>query len=450
MNLSLIIIILIPIIHLSLSSVEDEIIALPGLAEKLSFRQYSGYLSGGEGLHLHYWFVESQGNPKKDPVILWLNGGPGCSSLDGLLTENGPFRIGSNGKTVTLDPNSWNTLANVLYLESPIDVGFSYSARNGTFRNTDNTTAEINYHAIQDFFRKFPEFASNDFYITGESYAGIYIPTLAVQIYRGNATINLKGLAIGNGFFDRNLMRSSVIDLALGHGFIDAKDYGELVRDCCGNGPSCDYYANEQCGQKAENFNIYDVNDEYNVLDDCHDNYFVRVRRVLEIKHPNIKDMSSRRLFSWPPSPACKFSNYTYYMNTPEVRKALHIPDHVKHWSLCGNAHYKEQYDTMRAQFKELIEVHKVPTFIVYNGDLDLVCDFLGDQRFVDSLGYKLTHKLKAWVNKKRIGGFVKRYEGITFTTVRGAGHMVPSDQPEAALAIVKELIGIQKLTYIS
>ena len=100
----------------------------------------------------------------------------------------------------------------------------------------------------------------------------------------------------------------------------------------------------------------------------------------------------------------------------------------------------------MRGQFKELIDVHKIPTFIAYNGDLDMVCDFLGDQRFVDSLGYKLIDKYKSWVVSGRIAGFVKRYEGITFTTVRGAGHMVPTDQPEAALAIVKELIGVEKL----
>ena len=74
-----------------------------------------------------------------------------------------------SGKTVTLDPHSWNTLANVLYLESPIGVGFSYRSRNETFTNTDDTTAEMNYQAIQDFFRKFPQFTSNAFYITGES-----------------------------------------------------------------------------------------------------------------------------------------------------------------------------------------------------------------------------------------------------------------------------------------
>ena len=193
------VIILFVSLQITLSLDTDEILSLPGLTQKPSFKQYSGYLKGGEDVFLHYWFVESQSNPAKDPVILWLNGGPGCSSIDGLLTENGPFRVQSDSKTVTLDKNSWNTLANVLYLESPVGVGYSYYNKNKTFNNTDDTTAQINYLALEDFFKKFPQFSKNPFYITGESYAGVYIPMLAVEMFSRNSTINFKGVAIGNG-----------------------------------------------------------------------------------------------------------------------------------------------------------------------------------------------------------------------------------------------------------
>ena len=137
------VIILLLAFQICLSLTTDEIQSLPGLKQKPSFKQYSGYLSGGEDVYLHYWFVESQSNPKKDPVLLWLNGGPGCSSLTGFFTENGPIRVQSDGKTVTLDKNSWNTLANVLYLESPVGVGYSYYNKNKTFNNTDDTTARM-------------------------------------------------------------------------------------------------------------------------------------------------------------------------------------------------------------------------------------------------------------------------------------------------------------------
>ena len=97
-------------------------------------------------------------------------------------------------------------------------------------------------------------------------------------------------------------------------------------------------------------------------------------------------------------------------------------------------------------QIKELVEKYKLSTIIIYNGDFDTVCNFIGDQEFVDNLGYQVIDEYHSWTSGQRIGGWVKRYKGITFTTVRGAGHMVPSDQPEAALEIVKELIGKSKL----
>lgn len=69
-----------------------------------------------------------------------LNGGPGCSSLGGLLSENGPFRVNPDGQTIFENVFAWNKVANVLYLESPRGVGFSYqdqTANNDTTWNDD-------------------------------------------------------------------------------------------------------------------------------------------------------------------------------------------------------------------------------------------------------------------------------------------------------------------------
>ncbi len=137
-------------------SKSDLIEHLPGLHQKPKFRQYSGYLDATEGRHLFYWFVESQKNPFKDPVVLWLNGGPGTSSLLGFFTENGPFRVLPNGQTVTYDKYSWNSLANILYIESPAGVGFSYS-ENNDYRTNDDETLKFNYEALNNFFEKYPQ-----------------------------------------------------------------------------------------------------------------------------------------------------------------------------------------------------------------------------------------------------------------------------------------------------
>jgi len=188
----------------------DEVDSLPGLYFPLNYRHYSGYLNATSGKFLHYWFVESQRSPSSDPVVLWMNGGPGCSSLDGFLSELGPLHVSADGKTLYNNTYSWNREANVIFLEAPAGVGFSYS-KNGKYNTDDDTTSYDNYVALQHFFVKFPQFKKNEFYITGESYGGIYIPTLSVRVLTGPANINFKGFAIGNGFLDvRNLTNSIV------------------------------------------------------------------------------------------------------------------------------------------------------------------------------------------------------------------------------------------------
>ncbi|KHJ76989.1 serine carboxypeptidase, partial [Oesophagostomum dentatum] len=105
----------------------DRIVNLPGLTFEINFNQYSGYLNGSSTHQLHYWLVESQNSPSTAPLLLWLNGGPGSSSIWGMLTENGPFRPNKDGKTLYENIFSWNKFANILYLEAPHNVGYSYS-----------------------------------------------------------------------------------------------------------------------------------------------------------------------------------------------------------------------------------------------------------------------------------------------------------------------------------
>jgi serine carboxypeptidase-like clade 1 len=189
---------------------------VPGFVGTLPSVHYSGYIPTGtiskSAGQLHYWFIESTSNPSTDPVVLWLNGGPGSSSLIGLLTENGQIVTNDDSLTqkvngipqVFTNPYSWTASANVLYLESPKGVGFSYcegATRSSDCVNTDDSTAQDAYEFLVNFFNGFPEYKANKFYITGESYAGVYIPMLMDQISSDSlgGKINLIGAAIGNG-----------------------------------------------------------------------------------------------------------------------------------------------------------------------------------------------------------------------------------------------------------
>ncbi|CAE8724724.1 unnamed protein product, partial [Polarella glacialis] len=189
--------------HLPSDSVE----ALPGWAGPLPSRMFSGYLNVTHRKHYHYIFVEQEGGPAEQaPVMLWLNGGPGCSSLDGFIYEHGPFRLDPKdpAKLVRFD-FTWAKLANVIYLEGPVGVGFSYSDDETDYSKcNDDTTAEDNLAAVNLFFERYPNFRNNDFFIAGESYAGVYVPTLAEALLRaqdaGNYTgAPLRGISVGNG-----------------------------------------------------------------------------------------------------------------------------------------------------------------------------------------------------------------------------------------------------------
>lgn len=140
-------------------------------------KQYSGYLDDDEDdKHLFYWFFESRNDPENDPVVLWLNGGPGCSSLTGLFMELGPSSITKDGD-VKYNPSSWNANASVIFLDQPVNVGYSYSG--SSVSNTVAAGKDV-YALLTLFFKQFPQYSHQRFHISGESYAGHYIP---VRLY---------------------------------------------------------------------------------------------------------------------------------------------------------------------------------------------------------------------------------------------------------------------------
>lgn len=151
----------------------DSVTSIPGWDQPFRSAQYSGYLSEPtSGAQLHYHLVESEGDPAADPLVLWLNGGPGCSSYMGFWLEQGPFTMHGDG-TLTENPYRWNTNANMLFLESPPGVGFSYvQGAPPPYLVNDTVTAAMNLGALAAFFIRFPHFNSSALWLSGESYAG--------------------------------------------------------------------------------------------------------------------------------------------------------------------------------------------------------------------------------------------------------------------------------------
>ena len=145
---------------------------------------YSGYLNTNiPGRDLFYIFTPSQSNQEKDPFILWLTGGPSCSSLYSILDEIGPVIFPPKKQNPIINENAWNLNANVLYIESPGGVGFS-TLENKDFIFNDINQAENLNIALQNFFQIFNEYQKNIFFIAGLSYAGTYIPHLVTKMFK--------------------------------------------------------------------------------------------------------------------------------------------------------------------------------------------------------------------------------------------------------------------------
>ncbi|KAM9765048.1 lysosomal protective protein [Menidia menidia] len=434
----------------------DEVTVLPGATFKINFLQWSGYLQAGPNKFFHYWFVVSQREPAKDPLVLWLNGGPGCSSLDGFLSENGPFHVNDDGATLYENKFSWNKIANILYLESPAGVGYSYSV-NGTDETDDDQVAEDNYRALQSFFVKFPNFTQNEFFIFGESYGGIYAPTLSLRVATGSTKINFKGFAVGNGLSSFALNDQSLIYFGYYHGLFGEDLWRELNINCCDKG-KCTFSdpVSDTCKILVNMaFKIvYESGlNEYALYLDCegtrafHKGYeraMSHLFKDMRINLPALKFLDgltpSGSLKEVPP--CINSTAQANWLNRGDVRKALHIEDSRPAWEICSDtvgAHYKSTYSTMRDVYLKLLSMGL--RALVYNGDTDMACNFLGDQWFVEDLGIKATTKYQHWIHDDQVAGFYQQYGNVTFLTVKGAGHMVPQWAPGPAFHLFQSFI---------
>ncbi|XP_058670572.1 lysosomal protective protein [Ammospiza nelsoni] len=441
---------------------DHEVTYLPGLSKQPSFRHFSGYLCAGPGKYLHYWFVEAQSDPQNSPLVLWLNGGPGCSSMEGFLKEHGPFLIQPDGVTLKYNEYAWNKIANILYVESPAGVGFSYSD-DKKYATNDTEVAHNNYLALKDFFRLFPEYSKNDLFLTGESYGGVYIPTLAEWVMQ-DPSLNLKGIAVGNGLSSYEINDNSLVYFAYYHGLLGTELWKDLQAYCCSEG-KCNFHDNSNLNCTLKMGEMIQIVEEsglniYNLYAPCdggvpgsmryegdylitHDlgNSFIRMPLRFSWRQNLFRMPVARKKVRMDP-PCTNSTAPSMYLNSPEVRKALHISPEAPEWQVCSfevNRSYKRLYMQMNEVYLKLLGATKY-RILVYNGDVDMACNFLGDEWFVDSLCQKVQVARRPWLytenGENQIGGFVKEFTNIAFLTVKGAGHMVPTDRPLAAFTM--------------
>ncbi|KAI4346355.1 hypothetical protein L6164_007257 [Bauhinia variegata] len=420
----------------------DRITQLPGQPTNVRFAQYSGYVTVNEqaGRALFYWLVESPASrgPRSRPLVLWLNGGPGCSSIAyGAAEEIGPFRIRPDGKSLYLNPYAWNNLANILFLESPAGVGFSYSNKTSDLYTAgDQSTAEDAYTFLVNWFERFPQYKHREFYIAGESYAGHYVPQLAKVVYEKNKgiknpAINFKGFMVGNAVTDDHHDFVGTFEYWWTHGLISDSTY-KMLRDACDSESS--QHPSLTCMEAlkrsvAEQGNI----DPYSIFTrPCNDT--ASLRRSLRGRYP----WMSR---AYDP---CTERYSDLYFNHPEVQKALHanVTGISYPWETCSDIvgnYWTDSPQSMLPIYQELINASI--RIWVYSGDTDAVVPVTATRYSIDALKLTTIVNWYPWYDNGKVGGWSQVYKGLTLVTVTGAGHEVPLHRPRQAFILFRSFL---------
>ncbi|XP_038705560.1 serine carboxypeptidase-like 48 isoform X2 [Tripterygium wilfordii] len=418
---------------------------------------------------MFYFFFESRTN-KNDPVVIWLAGGPGCGGEIALFYENGPFHFAKN-LSLVWNKYGWDKVSNLLYVDQPIGTGFSYTTNDSDLRKNQNDVTNDLYDFLQDFFTEYREFDKHDFFITGESYAGHYAPALASKILQENKDkrriyIHLKGIAIGNGLINPGIQYPEQLSYALSQTLIidGSSDYLRIrgiVRKCKLSLKTCGAYSFNLLyvfrlflvffSQDYYLFGIYTLQPVSFFLDADGDHvrcllaaYDVCSKIMDEILSVtgNInyydirKDCEGRLCYD--------FSNMEKLMNDESIKKSLGVGADI-HFVSCNST----VSDNMKGDFMKNYQVG-IPALLengikilIYAGDKDVLCNWQGNLKWVLGMKwygdkiFKALRPVDFFVDGDKVGE-LRTHKHLSFVKINKAGHLVPMDQPKAALQMIE------------
>ena len=438
---------------------------------------YSGYLkTKSEGKELFYIYFPSQNNPDTAPLLLWLNGGPGCSSLFGMLAEIGPVTSENFSGEWKTNPFSWNTNSNLLFIEQPAGVGFT-KTDDPNYTWNDDDTAEHLMSAIKDFLASFEELKQRPFYVSGESYAGVYIPFLTTHILKDTSEdkINIKGVLIGNGLtdFDTDVERS-MVEFGFNHGLLSYKVYKSFQKFCLHLPDELNPEANNE--QSNDGFfprnvthhcnEIRDVirnnlggNDMYGIYRICppksrmtpndplYFNSEMTMRNTIYHRLKQLKRMNTGTSNSdieeendvWP-SGCGDDLTIDKFLNDNSTKEKLEVDKSII-WTQCSTINY-DMSDSIKF-YSETIQQYPDLRIWFFSGTEDGVLPTLGTMRWINKLNFKIKTEWRQWlIDDNQVAGYAQEYEErLVLVTVKGAGHMVPQDQKASAFKMVSAFL---------
>ncbi|ETN21515.1 hypothetical protein PPTG_01670 [Phytophthora nicotianae INRA-310] len=422
-------------------------------------KQDAGYidLPNRVDSHYFYWYFESRNKPNTDPLLVWLPGGPGMGGTYGMLAENGPFTINTDLST-KINPFSWTAQANMVWVDIPVNSGFSYSPVAEDDELTDERVAESVFWFLQGFMKKHQELQGRELFFVGESYGGHFVPSVAHYIWKKQGEhlfspaspdtipINLRGIAIGNALTDPVEIFGHFVDMAdnpysitlLNETQLAAMQVASpvcrsLVTECQTNTSRC-AEAGSFCISTQWIPMFGELWDPYDIRQKC---------------DTAVSNMSA----CMPKVPTTKG-----YLDLPDVRGFLGVHPSRPEW-IQLNATINSGFFGPPAYSGLLSVGDKVAELLnaglrvlMYVGDADLLCNFYAIEATAKKLnwfgagGFNAA-KARSYSTASGIkdAGTIRSFSHLTYVKIHNAGHMAPGDQPEVALDMISKFIGSKK-----
>mmetsp|Transcript_6893 Transcript_6893/g.16426 ORF Transcript_6893/g.16426 Transcript_6893/m.16426 type:complete len:429 (-) Transcript_6893:195-1481(-) len=389
--------------------------------------QASGYVpvndpQGNDG-NIFYWFFEAENNSANAPLILWLTGGPGCSSELAVFYEMGPYRINKQGQ-VSLNEYAWTKDANMIFVDQPIGTGFSTAKNQGDYVTNEKEVAADMWAFITQWMQMYPQFQNNELFVFGESYAGHYVPAISWKISQENKvspTVNFKGFAIGNGLVWPAQQYLEYAPFSYKNGLIDQSTFQQLNQ------------SSYQCQQEIESGSPFASYTCQSIVQDIVGN--PPRFNLYDIKKPCN-------------GPLCyDFSPLENLMQQQSVLSSLGVSSNSQ-WTECNmNVHsalMNDWFTNLEANIPTMLA--EGLQVLVYSGELDFICNWFGGRRWVEEMQWAgqaqyNDMQFQDWHTTQGVAGTFKSVQNFTFLGVAEAGHMVPMDQPQNAYEMMMTFV---------
>ncbi|KAJ7650889.1 alpha/beta-hydrolase [Roridomyces roridus] len=412
--------------------------------------QMSGYVDIGTGMSMWFWFFASRTAPETAPFTLWINGGPGCASEIGLFQENGPCHVNPDGQSTVLNPYSWNTVSNMIYIDQPIGTGFSFGT--DTVNSTESAAPQF-WKALQILIEsgEFSQYRSREFIFATESYGGHYGPSFVtyfdqqnIEIQEGKITgvpIVVSAMMINNGWYDPLIQNLAYLTFAT-----NAPGYGQLQSDAVLQKMNTSYFEPNGCLEMEQACYAAGTGPASNEICIKADNFCVDRLFVPAVGDRDSDDLRQNSSALFPPE------FYLNYLALPSIMAQIGAESN---YSECADAPFELFEDTgddARTWLPQLGELaNSRLKILIWAGDADINCNWLGGHASVLAMDWYGKERLnKTPLTNITVDGTivaaVQNVDNFSFARVYESGHEVPAFQPVAALEIFKQVVNKQPL----